>query len=454
MAWADTLLDASFRGVKFDILKTEDSAERAVSENAYPYVDGADIEDLGRGPRRISVEAIFFGDDYESELQAFLAVLDQPGAGEFVHPVFGSIKNAQATRSTVRHEADNVDQASVSIEFVESTPSNPFFDRALPTQKAAAVAQHGATAKAAAISGIGSVVDRLRAANPLAALDKLRTAMTGPLLSMTAAVHGVITSGLDVLAYPRAWGNDISALVNGILDVREFVNGLDPQWDTIKSNLTLYDIFGAPVSSTPQQTSIYSPSTASAASGSSGVLSDWAYVNNALSTFDAYAAKPAVAPAQIAANTLPTEAQAVAASALTVKVIIAVGVAEAAGRVMTAEADIPTLSPVEIEAVANTARARIEAAIVDCRAVYPLEISRTMTEPLKGLALAVQDAARAIIEARPPLIERTMEAPGNLRLIAHRLYGDHTRAPELFRLNHLRIPNFIQAGDKLNAYAS
>lgn len=407
MAWSDTLLDASFRGVRFDIISTDDSADRALAEHAYPYLDGADVEDLGRGPRSIAVEAIFFGADYEQRLQNFLQELNKPGVGELVHPVFGAIK-AQLRRQRVRHEAEGVDQATVSLEFVEATPGNPFFERSLPSQKADAIGQHGSIAKASAISELGSVVERLRAANPLKALDSLRQSMTGPLLAAMSQVQGALTSGLDVLAYPRAWGNDISALVNGILDARDFGGSLSADWAAIKSNLTLFDIFSAP---------------------------------------------PASAPAQITASSVPTEAQAVAAAAVTIKVNAAVGMADAAGLVLSAEAETPTLSPGEIEAIANTARTAIESAIIDCRAIYPLEKSRPIAEPLKDQALAIQDAARAIIEGRPPLVERTMEAPGNLRLIAHRLYGDHTRAPELWRLNNLRMPNFIQAGDKLNVYA-
>lgn len=408
MAWKDSLLAAAFRGFEFDILKTDDSADRAVAEHSYPYLDGADVEDLGRGARRVSVEAIFYGGDYERRLQTFIKVLDEAGAGELVHPVFGSIKTAQVVRYTIRHEADNVDQASVSIEFVESTPSNPFFSQQLASQKADAVGQQGGIAAAAANSQFASQVEALRAANPLAPLDALRTAMTGPLLAAMAKVQGVRTSGLDVLAYPRAWGSDVSALVNGILDVRDFGDKLIADWANIQSNLALFDVFSAP---------------------------------------------PSNAPAQISAGRTPTEQQAVAAAAVAVKVNAAVGVADAAGLVLAAEAQTPTLSPAEIEGIANAARYRIDDAIADARAIYPIEQSRAITEPLKDQALAIQEAARAIIEARPPLVVRTMEAPGNLRLIAHRLYGDHARAPELFRLNNLRYPNFIQAGDKLNAYA-
>lgn len=405
MAWKQTLLEASFRGVVFDIVKTDDVADRSLVEHSYPYVDGSDVEDMGRGARHVSVEAIFYGDDYEARLQSFLAVLDQPGAGELVHPVFGSIKNAQAAKHSVHHDADGVDQATVAIEFIESTPGNPFFSKELAAQKTEAVAQHGAAATAAANNEVADVVERTRAAKPFAALDGLRQKMAGPLLAAVGKVNASL-SGLDVLAYPRAWGNDVSALVGGILDVRDFGSGLMADWASVQSDLTLFDTFSAP---------------------------------------------PA-APAQITSSAAPTEDQAVAAAAATIRVNTAVGLADAASLVLASEADTPTLSPVEIEAVTNTARTAIESAIEQVRGIYGIEQSRPITEPLKDQGLALQEAARAIIEARPPLIWRTVEAPGNFRLLAHLWYGDHTRAPELYRMNGARSP-FAEVGDRIHAYA-
>lgn len=407
MAWAQTLLDASFKGIVFEVVKTDDSSERVTVEHSYPYVDGADIEDMGRSARRVSVEAVFYGDDYETRLQAFLAVLDRSGAGEFIHPVFGSIKNAQASRSSVHHDAENPDYASVPVEFIESTAGNPFFSRELASQKADAVSQHGAAATASASDSAAKLIDRLRAANPLAGLDALREKLTAPLLAITAQT-GVVLSGLDVLAYPRAWGNDISALVGGILDVREFGSAIPADWSSVQSDLNAFSVFSAPPDSTLSQ---------------------------------------------VTYNSAPTEAQAIAATAATMQVNTAVGLADAASYVMASEATTPTLSPVEIEAIANTARSAIEVAIEQVRAIYGIEQSRTITEPLKDQGLAVQEAARAIIAARPPLIWRTVEAPGNMRLLAHLFYRDHTRAPELYRLNGARSP-FVNTGDSIHAYAS
>lgn len=407
MSWLNNLQDASFRGIAFDIVKTDDTSDRALVEHAYPYVDGSDIEDMGGGARHISVEAVFYGADYEARLQGFLAALDGADqtlsaidakrGGWLCHPVFGMMF-VQVAKKSIHHDAENVDQATVSIEFVESTPSAPFFSGELTSQKVETIVQHGTTATAAATEAQGSQIDQLRAANPLAAFDALRTALMNPLLAITAQ-SGVLLSGLDVLAYPRAWGNDISALVNGILDIRQF---------------------------------------------GSNLLSDWAGIQTDLNAFSIFQKTPA--------TTSSGESLAIKATAATLQVNTAVGLANAASLLLGAEAVTPILSPVAIEAIANTARAAIEVAIEQVRACYALEQSRTITEPLKNQALAMQEAARAIIAARPPLILRTVEVNGNFRLLAHLWYGDHTRAPELYRLNDARSP-FVQAGAQVHAYA-
>ena len=409
MAWADNLLDAKFRGIVFDITDIEDAADRSLAEHAYPYVDGADIEDLGAGAKSISVHAIFFGDDYETRLQAFLAALDAPGAGELVHPVFGSFKSVQVRNRSVQHNAEGVDQATVSIQFIESTTSAPFFDRSLATQKAESIGLAGDAARALSTNALGGLIDTLRTLNPLKTFDSLRATMLGPILALQSSASGVIQAGLDAIAVPRAWAADLDALTGGVLDLMNPL--LDP-------------------------------------------LSSWRQAGNTLALLFPHASGgSSAAPATPIAPATPSEAQARAAVGAHVSIALATAKADAAAVVLAAEADTPTLSPPEIETVANDARTALDAAIEAARSVWPLETSHALAESLKTTALAVQDAAQAIIAARPPLVTRTVTAPGNLRLVAHRWYGDHTRAPELARLNNLRLPNFIQMGDALNAYA-
>ncbi len=413
MAWIDNLLDASFRGITFEIVKADDSADRALVEHAYPYVDGADVEDLGRGARHVSVEAVFYGDDYEEQLQAFLEALDGKDdqlneedarlGGYLVHPVFGTMF-VQVGRHAVHHDAENVDQASVTVEFVESTPSAPFFARSLTRPQVDAIAQHGATAAASASEAAGKVIDSLRAANPLASLDTLRTAMTGPLLAVGETVS-LTLSGLDVLAYPRAWGNDISALVGSVLDVREWGDRVAADWESVQSDLNAFSIFSTP---------------------------------------------PAASETE--AGVAPTETQGVAAVAAAIQVNVAAGLGESASLVLAGEAEKPQLMPEEVERISNTVRSAINAAIEQVRAIYGIDRSRGITEALKNQALAIQEAALAINAMRPSVVRRTVEVPGNMRLLAHLWYGNHARATQLYRLNQARRP-FVMPGDTLNAYA-
>lgn len=410
MAWSETLLECSFRDVVFDVLGTRDSYGRAVSVAEHPYQDGGEVEDLGARPTRFSLQAIWFGDDYEERLHQALEAFAEPGSGELIHPVWGSIEKVQFLSADLTHAAPEPDACMVSLEFVESSPVNPFFENSGAAQVQETVGAPGDLALDASTSALEDAIDAIREANPLAALDELRQSMLGPVLAFASEVQGVISSGLDVLSFPLAWCSDLASLSNGLLSVADFPGQLMGEWRAITGVFQrIGDDWGS--------------------DGSSGGYSPWA------------------------TGTVPSEAQAQAVVRAHVSVNNATAQADTAAIVLAAEAADPTLSPAEIETVAASARSEIESAILATRAALPLEQSRYITEPLKTQALAIQTAAQAIIEARPPLVRRTLTAPGNLRLIAHRFYADHTRAPELWRLNNIRTPNALQAGDSLNAYA-
>lgn len=69
------------------------------------------------------------------------------------------------------------------------------------------------------------------------------------------------------------------------------------------------------------------------------------------------------------------------------------------------------------------------------------------------MAYQVQEAARAVIELRPPVQLRAAPVTGPLRLVAHALYGDHSRATELLRLNAWGRRLVVERGEKVRAYA-
>jgi prophage DNA circulation protein len=414
MAWKDTLLAASFRGVTFDCLSTTDGAQRAHASHEYPYRDGADVEDLGRGARRIQMRAIFFGADYESRLQAFLAKLDEADAGELIHPVFGSIKQAQLVNHEIGHEADDVDQCSVSMEFLESTTGQAFFAASLPVQKAAAIGQSAEAVRSAAAVTVKSEIGKLAAlANTvrasLARVQGMKDMLTSVISQVKTNVR-VVLAALDPILYPTSWAADLTASIKSIFQ-------------------------GFPSFSDTSFTAV------AAAVVSSQLLPDWD------GAADAIASPIVLIPpvGQPAADIAVIDAHVAAEQAA--------ALAECAQVVLEAEADQPTLTPPELETVSNRARDACEAAIVQYRARYTLEDQRPVVEALKTLALDVQEACRAAIELAPPIVTRTVEAPANMRLLAHRFYGDHTRAPELMRLNAYGRKPILDVGDQVVTYA-
>lgn len=417
MTWANNLLTASFRGVPFDVQSVDGEADRALARHAYPYKDGNDIEDMGRRSRRFSFKAIFYGDDYEIRLQKFLAALDERGPGVLVHPVYGNIEKAQVCGYKDRHQAEDVDACIVAVEFEESIPSQPFFSRQLSGQKADAV---GAAALAASAASGKVLADKFAslvglgdtgALSALARINALRSQAVGFLTNLKAQVGGVISSISNPIRAAIGFVADVTALTQSIIDA--VPNELEYLQNYAQSTLNKVD----------------------------SLLSD---------PFAAWKASTSAPTYPVSTLQLKADSQILETHILTERAAVK---SQVVGLVLASEADEPTMTPQQIESLTNNARESINDAIAAARARYGVEESRAITEPLKTLALTVQEAGRAVILARPPLVVRKVEAPVPLRLLAHHWYGDHTRSLELQRLNNLRLPNAINAGDSLNAYS-
>ena len=68
---------ASYRGVRFDVLSVDDNLERATITHAYPFVNGGDIEDLGLNPLTIQLQAVFYGEGYYTDFKRILWTMSQ-----------------------------------------------------------------------------------------------------------------------------------------------------------------------------------------------------------------------------------------------------------------------------------------------------------------------------------------------------------------------------------------
>jgi len=445
MAWEFDLLDAKWRGIKFDAIAIDDAFDHDLAQHKFPYQAGAEIEHMGRNPRTASITAFFWtqgaGDDYEPRLQRFLKALAKPGPGEFVHPVFGTWPHALVQRSSVKHDAENPDQATVSFELIESQVNQPLFQQRTPQQKAEAISQRAQAARTASGSMLSNLIAKVRQLNPLSQLAALRQALLGPLFRLKALAGSIVTAGLDVINYPASLISDISSLASGVANLGGFTSS------TVLGNYR----------------SAVSRLTQTIGSAGSTVVS-YDTAGHAVPAAAIASTDPSQ-PAPHIDYLQPTQTQAVYAVDLHICVERVATIADAAAEALyLAASDMTssgasslrpedTLSPADVESIVNFARTEIDVVIHLARVLHDADHARAIIEPLKDTALALQEAAEALVVLRPPLIRRAVDAEMPLRLLAHHWYGDHTRALELQRLNGLRNPNFSTAHQALLAYA-
>ncbi|HGK4816966.1 TPA: DNA circularization protein, partial [Yersinia enterocolitica] len=437
MSWSDSILDASFRGVRFDVVNARDSWSRDIAQHEYPYIDGADVQDMGRKARNIRLSALFWGDDYDSRLQSFIAELDKRGAGELIHPIYGSMPNMQVIECQVGHDAENVDYCTVELVFLESKTGNPFFSQDYPTAQADVIFNQVQSLMDAEQSLMDNALAPLRDAKKLMSKSKaLASAALNMLLIFRGEITGFVGSTTDFVQYPGAFMSDLQSAVS--------------------------------LTSQNATSSGSSVSAASAISQTNATMSDWGESHRQLTEIanlpTALVSGEKTAPVDMPAGVSVAD---VAELIAMVTIVVAGELALDAADIFSNEDINSLLSPTEIERIANDTRQFIQAAIDQHRAQYAdatQEVSSSPTalgiawqsvvEGLKDIALAVQQLAANMITTRPPLIQRRVDSVSNLHLVAHRWYGDYRRAVELQRLNpQLRNPNNLQPGDMLYAYA-
>lgn len=404
MSWPDTYLEASFRGIPFDLLSTGEEVARATVAHSYPFRDGAEIEDLGLQATRHQVRATLFGINADYDLQQLKAALDMAGMGELSHPVYGKF-NVVVEGYHPAFDADNPDSVALDITFVEDSPrALKNFDKVIPEAKIDAITT--ATDKAIAASSV-SFAQTLRGI--LAAANNNRLTQLVATISQTMA---------QVAQFSQAVQNTVQSYLDMPASLMSDLNSM----------------MGALV-----------PHVGATGTGQVSVQN-----------FSAAQSQLAVATAvtPLATGTPAVIQQDAALITVNAQLVAALSLVQAAQAVLASELAQPQATSTQIEAMSNVVRGQLQVQIDALAALYPLELSRPIIESLKDTALLIQQAAQLVIETRPPLTMRPSPVTGNLRLIAHALYGDHARAPELARLNTaIRQPNFIQQGDALNAFA-
>lgn len=415
MSWSNTLQDASFRGVPFEVYATSDQGGKVIAVHQIPYTNGAEVEDMGNDPAGFEVRALLRGEAYETALQALIKALQTSGPGELVHPIFGAL-NVVAVRWAIEHEADIRDACVLTIRFLEHRISAAVFATPSASASADRVAALSKQARESATDSVAGKVAGL-ASKPLVRVTEINETFNTAKRQLrtlldTTSVR-VLLADLDPLLYPRAALADLEAIVDGAF-----------------AGLPLGGINGL------------FTGTLSAV-GMSAALVDF---NRLLQGQD-----PTTTVTPTSSD--PQEGEVAAALTAYSRVLNATTVASAATLIMAAELDALELERSDIERLAATARTGLQAAIDAARTSLDAQRGAEVAGLLAAAGYEVQEAARAAMELRPPLITRTAPVGGHARLLAHALYGDHTRAAELQRLNRWGRQVLIEAGQEIRCYA-
>ncbi|HDT2308278.1 TPA: DNA circularization N-terminal domain-containing protein [Citrobacter braakii] len=443
MSWETSLQDASFRGVGFDVINTRDSASRVTAVYEYPYIDGGDIEDLGRKPRNLIMTTLFWGDEYEIRLQSFLAALDKRGSAELIHPVFGSMPYMQCIEYQAFHEAENVDYCVVEVVFLQAKPEVPFFGSDNPLSQADIIFNQVQSTLDMAQTAIDNVLAPLRTAKKwMKRIKGLATTSLNMVTVLKGELTGFVSTTTDFINYPKAYMNDLqSALSLTSLSSKSSVSNNPGSYASTSSDVT----------------------------GVAGIImADWKSGNTSLQEVAALPEKLITGQTTSAVATPSGSSVSDIAELVTAtRIQVALQLATDASDILSDESVITLLSPDDVEQIAGDTRKAIQQAIDLTRELFAddtqavsssVSASGVTWQPvvngLKDIALAVQELGTTVITQRPPLTTRTVEADCNLHLLAHLWYADYSRASELLRLNPtLRNPNALKAGDVLNAYS-
>lgn len=119
MDWKSQLRDASFKGYPIKWLSQEGQVGRRLAEHEFPQRDRPWVEDMGRIVRPFGFTAVCSGVDWLQDLNKLLAVIESPGPGELVHPLFGRMTvSARPARWAMSFDAGG--RVDVQLEFIEA----------------------------------------------------------------------------------------------------------------------------------------------------------------------------------------------------------------------------------------------------------------------------------------------------------------------------------------------
>ena len=115
----DPELKGSFKGIDFYVERSDTKGGRRWVVHEYPRRDVPYAEDMGRSAKEWRLSFFVAGDDYDQWRNMLIDALDSPGAGTLVHPYLGTFR-AVATDPRWRESTREGGICYFEVTFVES----------------------------------------------------------------------------------------------------------------------------------------------------------------------------------------------------------------------------------------------------------------------------------------------------------------------------------------------
>ncbi|WP_180175067.1 MULTISPECIES: DNA circularization protein [Acinetobacter] len=395
MGWATDLHDASFRGVQFECTTVSDSWSKTIATHQAPYSNAASVEDMGNEPRRISIQAVYAGEDYLTWLNALLTALQENGPGELIHPIFG-ICYAQVTNHNVNHDVDNYDACSFSIDFVIAKSQKT--KRFIPLKTQSFIQPTYIIANPAA--ALKQALEKLKLNDKNAFFNVINKIRTG--LQTVRNVMGIAKNAIENILSPETWATGLIDDITGLVTFDMSISAVSKWRDVIKRIQRFDKLFD---------------------------------------TDDAQNE-----PAELKQLWRATQVASVVA--------ISQSVVETVRNEM-AQNQETSFTPVELAVIRQQNRQTLQQVINIEREQVSLGIDAvSQIQVYKDIADQIHLQIQELIEVHPPITTARIQVPCTLHWLAHFLYEDMERAHEIRRLNpDLVNPAVLQPGMEITVYA-
>ena len=106
--FAETLLDASYKGVSFSVTESSIEVGRRTVTFEYPQRDFPYVEDLGKKARKIKLTAVYSGQNYVTDMGRLISVMEEEGPAVLVHPTLGPMMVTPTGVTKVVYDATKI----------------------------------------------------------------------------------------------------------------------------------------------------------------------------------------------------------------------------------------------------------------------------------------------------------------------------------------------------------